>query len=56
MINFLVNGICKNSFGPWAFENGPNTPVTMNCDLGNYNIIFYFMSYKNYYSLSEEVK
>lgn len=30
LINFLVNGICKNSFGPCAFVFGPSTPVTIN--------------------------
>ena len=24
-----------NSFGPWAFEPGPMTPVTRNCACGN---------------------
>lgn len=32
-----MNGKCKNSFGPWAFEFGPKTPVTMNYAVGYYS-------------------
>src|ERR1700761_4402908 len=34
--SFLANAICRNSFGPWALECGPNTPVTTNWVLGNF--------------------
>ena len=33
-INFFTYGICKNSFGPWALDCGPNTPVTKNYAFG----------------------
>jgi len=33
-MSFLVYPISSISFGPCAFENGPNTPVTTNYDLG----------------------
>ena len=34
-VSFLAYGICRNSFGPCAFEPGPKTPVITNCALGN---------------------
>src|SRR5690606_42071564 len=33
----LPVGICRNSFGPWALECGPSTPVIMNCAPGNFS-------------------
>ena len=27
-------GRCRNSFGPWAFDSGPSTPVIRNCASG----------------------
>ena len=32
----LPVGMCRNSFGPCAFELGPSTPVTTNCASGNF--------------------
>jgi hypothetical protein len=29
--------MCRNSFGPCAFECGPSTPVIMNCAPGNFS-------------------
>ena len=36
-VSFFAYGICKNSFGPCAFEPGPNTPVITNCASGNFS-------------------
>ena len=33
----LPIGMCRNSFGPWALECGPSTPVIMNCACGNFS-------------------
>jgi len=33
----LPIGMCRNSFGPCAFECGPSTPVIMNCAPGNFS-------------------
>ena len=33
----LPVGMCRNSFGPCAFECGPRTPVTTNCACGNFS-------------------
>ncbi len=30
-------GMCRNSFGPCAFEPGPSTPVMQNCASGNFS-------------------
>src|SRR5882724_11886737 len=29
--------MCRNSFGPCAFDFGPNTPVIRNCACGNFS-------------------
>src|SRR5262249_10254949 len=34
-VTFTPVGRSMNSFGPWAFEPGPMTPVTRNCACGN---------------------
>src|SRR5690348_17539208 len=33
----LPVGMCRNSFGPCAFECGPRTPVIRNCAFGNFS-------------------
>src|SRR5580704_6987546 len=33
-VSFFAYGTCRNSFGPWAFECGPRTPVMRNCASG----------------------
>ena len=34
VVSFRANGMCRNSFGPWALDFGPSTPVIMNCASG----------------------
>ena len=33
-VSFLPVGMCRNSFGPWALEPGPSTPVIRNWAFG----------------------
>jgi len=33
-VSFFPVGMCRNSFGPCAFDFGPSRPVTMNCASG----------------------
>src|ERR1700756_2789753 len=33
-VSFFAYGTWRNSFGPCAFDFGPSTPHTMNCDFG----------------------
>ena len=34
-VSFCAVGMWRNSFGPWAFDSGPSTPVTRNWAAGN---------------------